>query len=185
MPVSGFLMPAPKIQSHLRGSNPVPFPYQGNALPTELRRHLVITGAGLQSGRRDLNPQPSRWQRDALPIALHPHSGKRSGIRTPRPSSLRHARFPEPSVGFEPTTCRLRNGRSTSGAKKAHEVEGLYHLSYTPRIDTLYSGRSRCVNGDRRHREVAGFEPASPEPPRRIERRTTCLQGRGSTTELR
>src|SRR3954452_20980034 len=47
------------------GLNRGPHPYQGCALPTELRER--------RSGRRDSNPRPSAWKADALPTELHPH----------------------------------------------------------------------------------------------------------------
>src|SRR3954468_23377630 len=48
------------------GLNRGPHPYQGCALPTELRER--------RSGRRDSNPRPSAWKADALPTELHPRA---------------------------------------------------------------------------------------------------------------
>src|ERR1041384_490779 len=79
--------------------NRLPHPYQGCALPTELReRHLGRSGGRAErgptpdahlppfrlsafptssSGRRDSNPRPSAWKADALPTELHPRRTQR------------------------------------------------------------------------------------------------------------
>src|ERR1041384_2741355 len=83
--------------------NRLPHPYQGCALPTELReRHLGRSGGRAErgptpdahlppfrlsafptssSGRRDSNPRPSAWKADALPTELHPRQteGRKEG----------------------------------------------------------------------------------------------------------
>jgi hypothetical protein len=88
--------PSPSLRTSSRaGLNRGPHPYQGCALPTELReRHLGRTVGRaerllpllctfvrlsacpsvqpVRSGRRDSNPRPSAWKADALPTELHP-----------------------------------------------------------------------------------------------------------------
>src|SRR4029079_7247305 len=62
------------------GLNRGPHPYQGCALPTELRER--------RSGRRDSNPRPSAWKADALPTELHPRAvSGRAASRSVAPSA--------------------------------------------------------------------------------------------------
>src|SRR3974390_2877506 len=67
----------PEYGAHDRDRTGEPLPYQGSALPTELR--------GPWSGKRDSNPQPSAWKADALAIELFPPTptdGGEGRIRT-------------------------------------------------------------------------------------------------------
>ncbi len=57
--------------SPLPGLNWRPRPYQGRALPTELRGPFV---SPRWSGKRDSNPRHSAWKADALPTELFPRS---------------------------------------------------------------------------------------------------------------
>src|SRR5215472_13542787 len=69
------------------GLNWRPHPYQGCALPTELKGPvtLLLHLRVVWSGKRDSNPRHSAWKADALPSELFP------------PKSLVEG------VGFEPT----------------------------------------------------------------------------------
>ena len=67
-------------------------------------RLMFARRAPVQSGRRGSNPRPSAWEADALPTELLPRR------RTARTASDLP---PEPPVGFEPTTARLRIESST------------------------------------------------------------------------
>ena len=58
---NGFVSPRP-------GLNWRPRPYQGRALPTELRGQKMRG-----SGRRGSNPRRLAWKARALPTELHPH----------------------------------------------------------------------------------------------------------------
>src|SRR3989442_2175567 len=75
-------------QSWRPGLNRCPRPYQGGALPTELRER--------QSGRRGSSPRPSAWKADALPTELRPRAewwGKDSNLRRLTPADLQSAPF--------------------------------------------------------------------------------------------
>src|SRR5262249_35006055 len=114
------------------GLNWRPRPYQGRALPTELRgqsiSNLVLLVA-IGSGRRDSNPRHLAWKARALPAELHPHQAeqrlwreKDSNLRSVDAADLQSAPFghsgippnrvPLPSsffkelaAGIEPATC--------------------------------------------------------------------------------
>ena len=75
----GFSGPPDTNGAHDRDRTGEPLPYQGSALPTELR------GPDNWSGKRDSNPQPSAWKADALAIELFPllrANGGEGRIRT-------------------------------------------------------------------------------------------------------
>ena len=66
--------------SGLRGSNSLPPPWQGGALPDELNPHIrlrmptcVSTSGHQWSGLRGSNSLPPPWQGGALPDELNPH----------------------------------------------------------------------------------------------------------------
>src|SRR6516165_4476532 len=77
------------------GLNWRPHPYQGCALPSELKGPLSLFTAPptYWSGKRDSNPRHSAWKADALPSELFP------------------PKFLVEGVGFEPT--KARAGRFT------------------------------------------------------------------------
>ena len=67
--------------AHDRNRTGEPLPYQGSALPTELRGHKLITASCKElknnliivwSGRRDLNSRHPAWKAEALPTELLP-----------------------------------------------------------------------------------------------------------------
>ena len=73
-----------KKWSGLRGSNPLPPPWQGGALPDELNPHIspalvVSTGWCLRS---ELNQRHGDFQSPALPTELQRHIGGATQIRT-------------------------------------------------------------------------------------------------------
>ncbi len=76
--------------AHDRNRTGEPLPYQGSALPTELRglnfsfsmkRKIPETAISLWSGRRDSNSRHPAWKAEALPTELLPPL---SASNTPR-----------------------------------------------------------------------------------------------------
>src|SRR5918993_3251311 len=67
-----------RLKSSRRDSNPRPLPYQGSALPAELREQRPHT----QHVRRESNPQPPVLETGALPIELRTYLSGQGQNRT-------------------------------------------------------------------------------------------------------
>jgi hypothetical protein len=125
--------------------------HQGAVRARSLFQGICSTGEEGKSGRRGSNPRPSAWEADALPTELLPRWAEKYNESARKP--------PEPPVGIEPTTARLRIECSTTelrwrglaarrrgGTSLSHGAEGnrtpdlcsaiaaLSHLSYGPAI---------------------------------------------------
>src|SRR3989338_7399647 len=107
------------------GSNRSPLPYQGSALPTELRGQYTH----FWSGKRGSNPRPSAWKADALPTELLPLikpfilRGEDSNLRRLAPSDLQSDPF-----GRLGTSPRAGDGIRTRDLLITNQL--LYQLSY-------------------------------------------------------
>jgi hypothetical protein len=113
-------------------------PRQGSNLdfPDPESGVLPITPRGKKSsGRRGSNPRPSAWEADALPTELLPRNPLRTPPGPARKDNRIPARGPEPPVGFEPTTARLRIECSTPELRwRLMEPRGIEPLTSAVRL---------------------------------------------------
>jgi len=55
--------------SQIRGSNPAPFPYRGNALPSELIRRMYELSGDIYEPSEGIEPSSAPYERAALPLS--------------------------------------------------------------------------------------------------------------------